>query len=167
MFSSMVSIFSVTVKKTFLVPRLYDNLPISAIQYLFTSLIYLEFILEYDKINMDPTWSSSKWVISCSNIAYTQSGDGAEIHECVELLLTFEKMTFLLITMEDSLGDFETGFEGFKNSFKNWGIFFFKAALWSYSLTAGQISRENSTSKRYTCNVHSSTIYNSQDMEAA
>ena len=121
----MVSLFSVTVKKTFLVPRLYDNLPISAIQYLFKSLIYLEFILEYDKINMDPTWSSSKWVISCSNIAYTQSGDGAEIHECVRLLLTFEKMTFLLITMEDSLGDFERGFEGFKNSFKNWGIFFF------------------------------------------
>ena len=110
MFSSVVSIFLGTVKKTILVPRLYDNLPISAIQYLFKSLIYLEFILEYDKINMDPTWSSSKWVTSCSNIAYARSGDGAGIHESVGLLLTFEKITFLLIMMEDSLGDSERGF---------------------------------------------------------
>lgn len=59
-FSSMFYVFLVTVRKAFLVLKLHENLPISAIQYFmglteFKSLIYLEFFLEYGKIDRDPT----------------------------------------------------------------------------------------------------------------
>ena len=57
------------------------------------------------------------------------------------LLLTFEKMTFLLITMEDSLGDFERGFEGFKNSFKNWVFFFLYSSCDSHAKYNGLVCR--------------------------
>ena len=43
-----------------------------------------------------------------------------------------------------------------------------KVTIWSSNSTPGHISRENHDSKRYMhTNVHSSTIYNSQDVEAA
>lgn len=56
----MFYVFLVTVRKAFLVLKLHENLPISAIQYFmglteFKSLIYLEFFLEYGKIDRDPT----------------------------------------------------------------------------------------------------------------
>ena len=63
--------------------------------------------------------------------------------------------------MEDSLEDTEGGFEDFKNR----GIF--RATIRFWNLTPGQISGENSNSKRYMYpSVHCSTVYNSQDMEA-
>ena len=42
--------------------------------------------------------------------------------------------------MEDSLGDFERGFEGFKNSFKNWVFFFFFLKL-HYDPTASFLGK--------------------------
>ena len=42
-----------------------------------------------------------------------------------------------------------------------------RITMWSSNLTLGHISRENLNSKRYMHpNVHSSTIYNNEDMEA-
>jgi len=42
-----------------------------------------------------------------------------------------------------------------------------KTTIWPSNPTPGHIPRENHTSKRYVYpNIHSSTIYNSQDMEA-
>ena len=42
-----------------------------------------------------------------------------------------------------------------------------RVAIWSSNPTPGHISRQNCNSKRYTHhNVHRSTMYNSQDMEA-
>ena len=66
------------------------------------------------------------------------------------------------------LSTFEIGAAGMENSMVVPQKTKKRVAIWSWNPTPGHRSRQNYNSKRYMHrNVHSSTIYNSQDMETA